>query len=43
MEIDISVRLKGTTKTQVLKHFDNVISVCCINVVEVFESLTTSF
>jgi hypothetical protein len=25
-----------------LKHFDNVISTCCKNVVEVFESLTTS-
>jgi hypothetical protein len=28
---------------QTLKHFDNVISTCCENVVEVLESLTTSF
>ena len=26
-----------------LKHFDNAISTCCENVVDVFESLTTSF
>jgi len=26
-----------------LKHFDNVISICCENVVKMFESLTTSF
>jgi hypothetical protein len=28
---------------QTIKHFDDVISTCCENVVEVFESLTTSF
>jgi len=43
MTIDISVRLKRNAKTQTLKHFDNVISVWCINIVEVLESLTTSF
>ena len=26
-----------------LKHLDNVISICCENVVKVFESLTASF
>jgi len=34
---------RSKTCCQTLKHFDNVISTCCENVVEVFESLTTSF
>jgi hypothetical protein len=29
--------------TESAKHFDYVISTCCEDVVEVFESLTTSF
>ena len=30
---------RSNTCCQTLKHFDNVISTCCENVVEVFESL----
>jgi hypothetical protein len=33
----------GVAIVQTFKHFDNVISTCCENVVEVFESLTTRF
>ena len=38
----ICVHLSQTC-CQTLKHFDNVISTCCEIIVEVFESLTTSF
>ena len=40
----VIVKVSHHSKTccQTLKHFDNVISTCCENVVEVFESLTTS-
>ena len=31
---------RSKTCCQTLKHFNNVISTCCENVVEVFESLT---
>ena len=34
---------RSKTCYQTLKHFNNVISTCCENVVEVLESLTTSY